>query len=143
MVGRRGFSYVCDKFALLKTHVFEHQLLKRINAQHKIAAIFTSGFNNSIKAGILGGFYLFVMLFKEKNYSSCLKRVFSNVLRNDVSPNLAVTLKGVVSGSCICHCKAIFLLQASLDPVILSFYFFMTKVSFPKNLSRCFLPLFS
>lgn len=29
-VGRKGFSYVCDKFALLKTHVFEHQALKMI-----------------------------------------------------------------------------------------------------------------
>lgn len=78
MVGRRGFSYVCDKFALLKTHVFEHQLLKRINAQHKIAAIFTSGFNNSIKAGILGGFYLFVMLcYLKKKTTAVALREFS------------------------------------------------------------------
>lgn len=29
-VGRKVFSYVYDKFALLKTHVFEHQTLKII-----------------------------------------------------------------------------------------------------------------
>lgn len=99
-----------------------------------------------MKAGLLGNFCLFVCYidFKEKkNYDNCLKRVFNNILESEKKQNLDVMLKVAVSRSCFSHCKAVFLLQPTLDPVILSFYFFRTKASFHENFSRHSLPLFS